>query len=580
MQSHDKSHNYKRSTMGDRKQGFLSLIERSTDPIVLLDGKGVTECNQAAVGLFGCRGKDEILNRCLSDLSPRKQPDGTLSKQKERTLITGAFKKEALRFEWMFRKPDGEEFPAEVTLGTIGCGTRELLRAALRRLVPPRSAGALPAETENTYRSMFENATEGMFRVAPAGHFLSVNPALARIAGYDSPEEMMNQTGDLARQAYVSAERRRECVNLLETEGRVSNFECQLRRKDGSTHWVSFNSHVVHDEAGKVLSYEGHLQDITERKLAEEQLMLQRDLALELARVASLDEALSLTIRAVTQTTGCECVGIYLTNSATGELELASSAGLSEEFLKKIPRVTAGLDKPVHFAVDENMDRPYREALVAEGIRSVALIPILYQGGIIACFNAASHRTDTIPASSRSTLEFIGAQFGNIIARLQAEQELQKDLERRKQIEEALETKTRSLEEVNAALKVLLNGRDKDNNELTGKVMANVEQLIQPYVRRLKASKLDVSQTAWIDIIETNLREITSSFLKNINVFDFTPKELEVIQFLKEGRSSQEIADLLNVCSGAVQMHRHRIRKKLGLNKKKTNLQSYLFSLV
>ena len=224
------------------------------------------------------------------------------------------------------------------------------------------------------------------------------------------------------------------------------------------------------------------------------------------------------------------------------------------------------------------MNRPYREALVAEGIRVFAVIPILHQGGVIACFNAGSCGTDTIPASSRSTLEIIGAQFGNIIARLQAEQGLQKDLERRKQTEENLETRHDSLEEVNAALKVLLNGRERDGNELTGKVMSNVEQLIQPYVRKLKESKLDVSQAAWVDIIETNLREITSPFLRNLNASHFTPRELEVIQLLKEGRSSKEIAELLHVTSEGVEIHRHRIRKKLGLNKKKTNLQAYLFS--
>ena len=191
---------------------------------------------------------------------------------------------------------------------------------------------------------MVENATEGIFQVTPDGRFLSVNPALARIAGYDSPEEMMKKTEDLAHQAYVSPERRLEYVKLLETEGRVSNFECQLYRKDGTSHWVCLSSHAVCDGDGKVLYFEGHLQDITERKLAEEQLILQRDLALELAKVSSLDEALSLTIHAVTQASGCECAGIYLRNSATGDLELASSAGLSEEFLKKVARVAAGSD--------------------------------------------------------------------------------------------------------------------------------------------------------------------------------------------------------------------------------------------
>ena len=452
-----------------------------------------------------------------------------------------------------------------------------------------KSVQTLPGESERKYRSMVENATEGIFQVTPDGRFLSVNPALARIAGYDSPEEMMKNTVDLAQQAYVSPERRLEYVKLLETEGRVSNFECQLHRKDGTYHWVCISSHAACDGAGKVLYFEGHLQDITERKLAEEQLILQRDLALELAKVSSLDEALSLTIRAVTQAIGCECAGIYLRNSATGDLELASSAGLSEEFLKKVARVAAGSDawsfvnrkkeSPVYFSVDENKKMPYREALLAEGIRSVAVIPVLYEGGVIACFNAGSRGADTIPASSRSTLELIGVQFGNIIARLQAEQELQEDLQRRKQMEETLEIKARSLEEMNSALKVLLNGREKDKYELAERVMSNVEQLIQPYVRKLKTSKLDVSQETWVDIIETNLREITSPFLKNAATFNFTPKELEVIQLLKEGKSTKEIAELLHVCEGAIELHRHRVRKKLGLHKKKTNLQSYLFSL-
>jgi PAS domain S-box-containing protein len=442
-----------------------------------------------------------------------------------------------------------------------------------------KSVHTLPGESERKYRSMIENATEGIFQVTPDGRFLSVNPALARITGYNSPEEMMKNTVGLAQQVYVSPERRFEYVELLETGGRVSNFECRLHRKDGTSHWVSIDSHAVRDKAGKTLYFEGHLQNITEKKLAEEQLILQRDLALELAKVSSLDEALSLTIHAVTQSSGCECVGIYLRNSATGDLELASSAGLSEEFLKRVAWAAAGSEKPEYFSVDENMNMPYREAFLAEGIRSVAVIPVLYEGSIVACFNAASCGTYSIPASSRSTLELIGVQLDGILARLQAEQEVQKDLQSHKQMEETLDIKARSLEEMNSALKVLLSGREKDKNELTERVTSNVEQLIQPYVRKLKTSKLDISQEAWVDIIETNLREITSPFLKNAATFDFTPKELEVIQLLKEGRSTKEIATLLHVCAGAIEMHRHRVRKKLGLNKKKTNLQSYLFSL-
>ena len=566
--------------MRDEKQGFLSLIERSIDPILLLEGRTVAHCNRAAVDLFGCRSKDEILKRRLSDLSPPKQPDGTPSTQKERTFITGALKKDALQFEWLFRKFDGKEFRSEISLSVIRYGTKEFLRAALRALMPTKNVHAAPEEGEKNYQSMFENAMEGMFQVTPEGRFLRVNPALARIVGYDSPEDIMRHAPNLAEQAYVSPERRIEYLNLLKTEGRVSNFECQLRREDGSNHWVSISSRAVHNKAGKVLYVEGHLQDITERKRAEEQLILERDLALELARVSTLDEALSLTVRAVTQAGGCECVGIYLRNSATGDLEVASSAGLSEEFLKNVARLVPVSEKPLYVSIDKNTDLPFREALVAEGIRSLAVVPVLHQAGIIACFNAGSRGSDTIPPSSRPTLELIGMQFGSIIARLQADQELKEDLEKLRQIEETLEGKSRSLEETNSALKVLLNGREKDNNELTGKILSNVEQLVKPYVKKLKESNLDVSQAAWVDIIETNLKEITSPFLKNLNATHFTPRELEIIQLLKEGRTSREIGELLHITFQGVEIHRHRIRKKLGLTKKKANLQAYLFSLM
>jgi ERCC4-related helicase len=87
-------------------------------------------------------------------------------------------------------------------------------------------------------------------------------------------------------------------------------------------------------------------------------------------------------------------------------------------------------------------------------------------------------------------------------------------------MEETLEIKARSLEDMNSAMKVLLNGREKDKYEVAERVTSNVEQLIQPYVRKLKTSKLDVSQEAWVDIIETNLQEITSPFLKNASTFN------------------------------------------------------------
>ena len=127
-------------------------------------------------------------------------------------------------------------------------------------------------KSEEKYRSIYENAVEGIFQTKPDGHFISANPALAYIHGYISPDEMMNTITDLGEQLYVDKDRRYEFVRLINEEGVVSNFEAQTYRKDGSTTWISINARNVRDEKGITLYYEGTIENITERKCSEEAL--------------------------------------------------------------------------------------------------------------------------------------------------------------------------------------------------------------------------------------------------------------------------------------------------------------------
>ncbi len=226
------------------------LVDRFSDPIIVLEGMTITECNRAVLGMFGSRVKEEMLNRRLSDLSPRKQPDGTLSTQKEMDLIADVPKTESLQFEWMFRKSDGEEFPVEVTLGAMRYESRELIGAVLRDLRPYINAHAPPGENGKRYRTTFEKTLGGT------------------IADYGSPEEMMRQTVYLAQQAYASAERCLEYIKHLESRGRLGNPEREPLRKDDS----GGSSHAVLDEAGKLVSrresISGHWGEKTDRGTA------------------------------------------------------------------------------------------------------------------------------------------------------------------------------------------------------------------------------------------------------------------------------------------------------------------------
>lgn len=128
--------------------------------------------------------------------------------------------------------------------------------------------------TEAKYRSIFENAVEGIFQSTPDGRYITANPALARIYGYSSPEEVTAFT-DIEHQLYVDPNRRAEFMRLIEENGSVDEFESQIYRKDGSIVWISEKAYAVRDESGKLLYYEGLISDITKRKQVEEALQEQ-----------------------------------------------------------------------------------------------------------------------------------------------------------------------------------------------------------------------------------------------------------------------------------------------------------------
>jgi PAS domain S-box-containing protein len=125
-------------------------------------------------------------------------------------------------------------------------------------------------QAEKKYRAMFEHAVEGIFQSTPDGRILSANPALARMLGYASPDELIAAITDIAQQLHVNPQRRAEFRRLLEERGLVQGFEMQIRRQDGSMLWVSASARAVYDARGTLGYYEGIMEDITARKQAED----------------------------------------------------------------------------------------------------------------------------------------------------------------------------------------------------------------------------------------------------------------------------------------------------------------------
>ena len=164
--------------------------------------------------------------------------------------------------------------------------------------------------------------------------------------------------------------------------------------------------------------------------------------------------------------------------------------------------------------------------------------------------------------------------YEDITAQAEAEEALKKR-------EKELEIQSQNLEEVNTALRVLLQRREEDQQQIEERVLLNVKDLVLPYVAKLEKSRLTDQQESFLSILKSNLNEIVSPFARRLAAthINLTPKEIRVANLIKEDMSTKEISEMLYISESSVEFHRHNIRRKLGLIKKKINLKSYLQSL-
>jgi sigma-B regulation protein RsbU (phosphoserine phosphatase) len=131
------------------------------------------------------------------------------------------------------------------------------------------SVAAALRESEQKYRGIFENSVDGIFQTSVDGRYISVNPALAEIYGYDSVEQMLSTVVDIASDVYVDRDRRRQFQKLMEVNDTLTDFESEVYKRDRSTIWISENVRAFRDQDGKIIYYEGTVEDITQRKDAE-----------------------------------------------------------------------------------------------------------------------------------------------------------------------------------------------------------------------------------------------------------------------------------------------------------------------
>jgi len=294
-------------------------------------------------------------------------------------------------------------------------------------------------KAEEKYRLIFEDAIEGMFQTTPDGKYLSVNPAMARMYGYGSPEELTASVSDIGRIVYVNPERRTEFKRLIEAQGFVERFEYEVYRKDGSRIWLSENAHAVRGADGGVL-YEGTAQDITERKRAEEESRLMQTIALAVGGAKDLHSALGMVVHNVCEATGW-CLGqAWIPRRDGSGLEYASSSCKHDARFEKFHAFSEGFtflpgeglpgrvwaSKQLAWIRDVTVDTNFPRAQAAQkaGLKAAVGIPVMADEQVLAVIEFFVRESREEDERFVKLISSVAAQLGQIVQRKQAEEAL------------------------------------------------------------------------------------------------------------------------------------------------------------
>ncbi len=289
-------------------------------------------------------------------------------------------------------------------------------------------------ESEQRYRAVVEDQTELLCRFLPDLTVTFVNEAYCRYFGKKYEELVGHSFMPL-----ISPEDRREIemqLASLSQESPLATYEHREVAADGGIRWIQWTDRALFDENDTLVEFQSVGRDITERKRVEELIRTQRDLGLALSTVSRLDEGLRLCYEAAIQVSGMDCGGFYLVDETIGALDMVFHQGLPSDFVKSASHFDAdSANARLVMAGDPIYTEhlvlgvPLDEAERLEGLRAIAVLPLLHEGRVIGCLNVASHTRDEVPLYARDALETIVAQIGSTITRLRAEEALQRSLE-------------------------------------------------------------------------------------------------------------------------------------------------------
>jgi PAS domain S-box-containing protein len=276
------------------------------------------EVNEAFLDGFGFERTD-VIGRTAPELNIFYAPEDVVTLRQSLQENNGILKD----FEMRFRRGSGE-------MGYILLSSDNFYVDGIEYTLTSGQDITERKRAEEKYRDIFNNSIDGIFQSTEDGRFLSVNPAMARIYGYDSPEDMLGNVKDIGMQVYVNAEQRDEVRRRLDAGEKLTGYETLDYRKDGTAFWASMTAQAIHDENGNVLYYEGTIEDVTPRKEAEAE---REALIQELAKKNDELEQFTYTVSHDLKSP------LVTINGFLGYLEQDAASGNLERLKKDIQRI-------------------------------------------------------------------------------------------------------------------------------------------------------------------------------------------------------------------------------------------------
>lgn len=410
-------------------------------------------------------------------------------------------------------------------------------------------------QSEEKFRAIADNAYDWESWIDPDGTYRYISPSVVRLTGY-TVEQLKSDPGLLQSMIH------REDFALIKKhlteefhQKESCQFDFRIVRRDGEVRWISHVCQPIFDSQKNFLGRRVSNRDTTTRKKALEELRVSEQ-RFRMALDASSD-------------------GVWDRDLVTNEVYYGENwhrvLGYSDEEAKSKEFSWKNL---LHPEDREKTFAAIQEHFEGRSPRYEAEFRMRNSRGQWQWFLSRG-KVVTWDEHGRP-LRFAGTHT-DITKSKNYEIELQQT---RDNLEEKVRERTAELEEANVALKVLLNKREKDKVEFQRSVLKNFASLIDPYLTKLGKSHLNEGQQLLVNILKANLNELTSSFSSSFAArwIQFTPAEIQIANLIKSGKLTKDIAAMMNISPGTINIHRKNIRKKLGLTNQKANLQTVLSS--